>query len=136
MQLNSTLTQSIISIPQPFKPSNHYFYLFNQCDQRLTIVLPFLLKLRSRGVLATRQFQCDLKTVGPYVIIILHTTCHQKEKVSLLSGFYSQEDQGNLPSLDLYIFFSLNYLKLETVLELLRRLRRKVKGIYIEDEYI
>lgn len=32
------------------------FYLFNQCDQRLTIILPFLSKLRSRWVLAARQF--------------------------------------------------------------------------------
>lgn len=49
-------------------------YLLNESQERFPVVLPLLWKLRSRWVFAAGQLQCDLKAVGPHVVVILHPT--------------------------------------------------------------
>lgn len=62
----------VSQLPPHTQPSPHY--LLNESQERFPVVLPLLWKLRSRWVFAAGQLQCDLKAVGPHVVVILHPT--------------------------------------------------------------
>lgn len=62
------------------QPSPHY--LLNESQERFPVVLPLLWKLRSRWIFAAGQLQCDLKAVGPHVVVILHPTWEKEAEMS------------------------------------------------------
>lgn len=61
-----------IAIGYLYQPLDASMHTLHVLDETAFVFDPFLWQYMSAGVFTTRQFQCDLKTIGVYVVEILH----------------------------------------------------------------